>query len=231
MQTNISESLIKAIKKREQSIGNIKTELIKLWIVQGEDLLKLKTQQQCSQNELTKLTGVSKGAIYNYIRISKDKRISEWSHGAHHGGQLENFNQKQLLQLTKLDDSAFETALQAGKIVATPKDKHTVENSIAEADSDDEVIDIDVSEESLVIEEENDLLSELVDIINTPYDIGEKSGRPSISADLDDASVDRIHKLAKTTGIAQKRIVGQALVLVEMLLELDDKSKIVQKGI
>ena len=46
MQTNISESLIKAIHKRELSINNIQIETIKLWITQGRDLLQLKDQQK-----------------------------------------------------------------------------------------------------------------------------------------------------------------------------------------
>ena len=136
MQTNISESLIKTIQKRESSINNIKTEMIKHWISQGEDLLQLKVQQQCSQNDLTNLTGLSKGTVYNYIHIAKDKRVLEWLQSDHRGGQLENFNQKQLLDLTKLDDIAFETSINAGIIVTTPKDPvidaEIIENSISE---------------------------------------------------------------------------------------------------
>ena len=95
METNLTETLINTIKKREMSINNIKIDMIKQWISQGEDLLKLQKQQQCSQNDLTKITGVSKGAVHIYTHISKDPRILEWIQGAHHGGQLENFNQKQ----------------------------------------------------------------------------------------------------------------------------------------
>ncbi len=137
MQANISdESLIKTIQKRELSINNIKTEMIKHWISQGEDLLQLQVQQQCSQNKLTNLTGVSKGSVYNYIHIAKDKRVLEWLQSDHHGGQLENFNQKELLQLTKLNDSSFETSINSGVIVSTPKDQvidaEIIENSINE---------------------------------------------------------------------------------------------------
>ena len=136
MEINLYESLIDRIQQREIDIRKNKTEIIKQWIAQGEDLLQLKRQQQCSQNELTKLTGISKGSVYNYIHISKDKRVLEWLQSDHHGGQLETFNQKQLLQLTKLNDSAFEISINAGMIVTTPKNKvidaEIIESSINE---------------------------------------------------------------------------------------------------
>ncbi len=136
MQTNISESLISTIKKREFSINKIKTKMIREWISQGEDLLKLQEQMQCSQNYLTTLTDVSKGSVSIYVHISKDPRILDWIRGDHHGGQLEKFNQKELLQLTKLNDSAFEISVNTGMIVTTPKDQvidaEIIDNNINE---------------------------------------------------------------------------------------------------
>ncbi len=136
MQTNISESLISTIKKREFTINKIKTEMIREWIAQGVDLFSLQEQLQCSQNDLTKITGVSKGAVYNYIQLSKDSRIFDLLQSDHHGGQLKNFNQKKLLSLTKLDDIAFEASINAGEIIGSPKDQvidvEIIENSINE---------------------------------------------------------------------------------------------------
>lgn len=138
METTISESLIKAIQKRELSIGNIKMEIIKHWFAQGVDLSQLKVQQNCSQNDLTKLTGISRGSVHNYIHISKDRRILELLQGGHHGGRLENFNQKQLLTLTKLGDLAFETSINAGVIVVAPKDQ-AIEAEIIESSINDKI--------------------------------------------------------------------------------------------
>ncbi len=229
MQTNLSTSLISTIQERELSINSIKTELIKQWIIQGEDLLKLQVQQQCSQNELTNLTGVSKGAVYNYIHISKDRRLSEWLQGDHHGGQLENFNQKQLLQLTKLDDSAFETALQEGAIAATPKEKSTVESSLTETGGDDEAIDVDISEEPLNVEG-NNFLSELVDIACAPYKMGHKTCRPQIAVNVDDESVKRLKRLKEALSANNGEIVAQALILMERMLEFDDVHRETKAG-
>ena len=138
MEKNISESLINTIQKREVSISKSKTEMIKQWISQGEDLLQLQEQLQCSQNDLTKITGVSKGAVHIYINVFKDKRILEWIQGDHHGGQLANFNQKKLLSLTKLDNIAFEASINAGEIVGTPKDQ-MIDAEIIESSTNDKI--------------------------------------------------------------------------------------------
>lgn len=138
METNLTESLISTIQKREVSINNIKIDMIKQWISQGEDLLQLQEQLRCSQNDLTKITGVSKGAVHIYIHVFKDERILEWIQGDHHGGQLANFNQKKLLSLTKLDDIAFEASINAGEIVGTPEDQ-MIDAEIIESSTNEKI--------------------------------------------------------------------------------------------
>lgn len=144
METNISESLINTIKEREKSINNSKIEIIKQWISQGADLLKLQEQLQCSQNDLTKITGVSKGTVSIYVQFSKDPRFLDWIRGDHHSGQLENFNQKQLLQLSKLNDSAFEVSINTGVIVSAPKEQ-VIDAEIIESSTNDKTHKIEES--------------------------------------------------------------------------------------
>ena len=75
-----------------------------------------------TQNALTKLTDISKASVYNYISISKDPRILKLlDKGDHRGGQLECFNQKQLVKLTKLDDIEFEASVATGALVLVAK--------------------------------------------------------------------------------------------------------------
>ena len=113
--------LINKIKIREDTIYQTKIMTLNLWIDQGNALLDLQAQENCSQNALTKLTGISKASVYNYITLAKDKRIKSLLNGDHHGGHLECFNQKKLLKLTKLDNSAFEESIKTGTIVVTSK--------------------------------------------------------------------------------------------------------------
>ena len=114
-------SLIDIIQMREENIDATKMELLKLWIDQGSDLQKLQKKEECSQNHLTELTGISKGSIFNYIQLSKDKRILQLLDTGHHGDHLiEDLNQKKLIKLTKLDDKAFDTYLNTGSFPSVP---------------------------------------------------------------------------------------------------------------
>ena len=115
--------LIGSIQTREQYISNIRVEMIKQWYLQGQELQQLQLEQQCSQNALTGLTGISKASVYNYISISKDPRILELVYNDHRGGQLDPFNQKQLVKLTKLEDCEFEESVEAGILISANKEK------------------------------------------------------------------------------------------------------------
>ena len=113
-----ANELIDRIQNRELYISNIRVEMIKQWSLQGQELQQLQIEHQCTQNALTKLTGISKASVYNYISISKDPRILKLlDKGDHRGGQLECFNQKQLVKLTKLDDIEFEASVATGALV------------------------------------------------------------------------------------------------------------------
>ena len=113
-----ANELIDRIQNRELYISNIRVEMIKQWSLQGQELQQLQIEHQCTQNALTKLTGISKASVYNYISISKDPRILKLlDKGDHRGGQLECFNQKQLVKLTKLDDGEFEASVATGALV------------------------------------------------------------------------------------------------------------------
>ena len=108
-------TLIDFIEMREQNIDATKMELLQMWIDQGNDLRKLQSQEGCSQNHLTELTGISKGSIFNYIQLSKDERILKLLDTGHHGDHLvDDLNQKKLIKLTKLDDEAFDTYVETG---------------------------------------------------------------------------------------------------------------------
>ena len=112
-----SKTLLEEIEARENSIEHTQFMLIKLWISQGDDLMKLQEQESCSQNGLTALTGIKRSTIQVYIKLAKDIRMLAKLNSGHHGSQLEQFTQKQLLKLTKLSDDAFEASLDAGCIV------------------------------------------------------------------------------------------------------------------
>jgi len=105
--------------------------MIKQWYLQGQELQQLQIEQQCSQNALTGLTNISKASVYNYISISKDPRILELLKSDHRGGQLNPFNQKQLVKLTKLADYEFEESLEAGIIISVSKEEVVTDTAIS----------------------------------------------------------------------------------------------------
>lgn len=117
----IGDELINSIQNRERNINSIKLEMMKQWQLQGQELLQLQMERDCSQNALTELTGISKASVYNYIHIAKDIRFSELFKSDHHGGQLEHFNQKQLVKLTKLNDEDFNKSIEFGAILLPEK--------------------------------------------------------------------------------------------------------------
>lgn len=146
-------SLIDIIQMREQHIDATKMELLKMWIDQGSDLQKLQEEERCSQNHLSELTGISKGSVFNYIQLSKDKRILQLLETGHHGEHLvEDLNQKKLIKLTKLDDKAFDTFLETGSFpsLSTESNKET----IIDIDVDDETsLDEQIIEKELLIQQ------------------------------------------------------------------------------
>jgi len=115
--TNALRGLIESIKVREQNIDQLRIKMIEQYCIQGKELQKLQREKQCSKNALTELTGINKASVHNYISISNDSRISELLESGNHGYQLETFNQKQLVKLSKLDDDNFEQSIKAGRLI------------------------------------------------------------------------------------------------------------------
>ncbi len=149
-------SLVDIIEMREQNIEATKIELLQLWIDQGTDLQKLKDLKGCSQNQLTELTGISKGSIFNYIQLSKDKRILQFLDTGHHGDHLiEDLNQKKLVKLTKLDDEAFDTYLETGTYPTIPMESE--ESAVMDVVPDDNAtIDEQIEEKEAQIQQLKD---------------------------------------------------------------------------
>ncbi len=118
-----SNDLISSILNRERKITSTKLEMIRLWISQGEDFKRLQDMGY-SRNRLSEMTGLSKGLVSNYLKLSRDKRLVNFVNTTgHHGDHLEDMNQKQVLKLTKLDDKAFYNAIETGAILFETKAK------------------------------------------------------------------------------------------------------------
>ena len=62
-------------------------------------------------------------------------------------------------------------------------------------------------------------------ILLSPYEMGHKTGRPQIAVNVDDESTMRLKRLKKALPANKGEIVAQALVLMEMLLELEADRK------
>ncbi len=154
-------SLIDIIQIREENIDATKMELLKLWIDQGADLQKLKDVEGCSQNHLTELTGISKGSIFNYIQLSKDKRILQFLDTGHHGDHLiEDLNQKKLIKLTKLNDQSFNDYIKTGifPTVSIQSEESTAIDVVAE---DEATIDEQIADKELQVRQLKDEIHEL----------------------------------------------------------------------
>lgn len=149
-------SLIDIIQLRELNIDATKMELLKLWIDQGSDLQKLQDIEGCSQNHLTALTGISKGSVFNYIQLSKDKRILQLVDAGHHGDHLiEDLNQKKLVKLTKLNDEAFETYLETGTFPSLSMESD--ESEVIDVIADDEAtVDEQIKEKEIQVQQLKD---------------------------------------------------------------------------
>ena len=154
-------TLIDFIQMREQHIDATKMELLQMWIDQGVDLQKLQRQESCSQNYLTDLTGISKGSIFNYIQLSKDKRILQLLDTGHHGDHLvDDLNQKKLIKLTKLNDEAFDTYLETGifPAVSVASDASEVIDVIAD---DEATVDEQIQEKEMQVRQLREEIYEL----------------------------------------------------------------------
>ena len=154
-------TLIDFIQMREQNIDASKMELLQMWVDQGVDLQKLQKSEGCSQNYLTDLTGISKGSIFNYIQLSKDKRILQLINTGHHGDHFaEDLNQKKLVKLTKLNDKAFDAYLETGTFPSVSVASNASE--VIDIVTDDEAtVDEQIEEKEMQVRQLKDEISEL----------------------------------------------------------------------
>ena len=99
----------------------------------------------------------------------------------------------------------------AKEITAYLKEKYT-ENTI-----DAELIEDDPEET------ETDTAMFLVDVIDNPYEMGSKTGRPQVSVTVDDVTVSRLNQLREHFNISKASVVAQALLLLEKTVELQSQ--------
>lgn len=123
---SVEAEAVRDIKKREKKITTLGKSLVTLWIEQGKEILEFIAITEVSQRIASELLGVKRTSLNTYCTIASDPRmLNEDFQEA-----LENFSQKDLIKLTKIDDEElFDQALEAGEI---PKS---------------EVIDVEVDED------------------------------------------------------------------------------------
>jgi len=121
---------IKAIKARQKKIENAGNTLVGLWYEQGKELMELQSVLECSQNALVKHTGLGRSAMKAYMGIAEDPRLGEEGISK----QLGQFNQKQLVQLGKLDEDEFNDALETGALPAN-KEPSNIKEPKAKAEA------------------------------------------------------------------------------------------------
>ncbi len=70
---------------------------------------------------------------------------------------------------------------------------------------------------------ETDTAMFLVDVIDNPYEMGSKTGRPQVSVAVDDITVSRLNQLREHFNIPKASVVAQALLLLEKTVELQSQ--------
>ncbi len=145
-QANSVEAVaVKDIKKREKKITTLGQSLVSLWIEQGKEINEFIAITEVSQRTASELLGVKRTALNTYCTIASDPRMLNEDFQE----QLENFSQKDLIKLTKIDDEAiFDEALETGEI---PKE---------------DVIDVEVDESGDATPVDNTWAKELHKIID-----------------------------------------------------------------
>ena len=135
---NKAHQIIKKIQYQYADIKQAEVNVLYKWIDLGQILQELQKIEGCSQNDLTKLTGISKGCVSNYINLYSDPRVANLLRNtAHHGEQhLENITQKKLVKATKLNDDDFNKFAETGVIPSVQK--------ASRESKEEEVIDIEI---------------------------------------------------------------------------------------
>ncbi len=68
------ETLIQQIQNRDIKVQLSQRELVRLWMMQGLDMLKLHNEYNHTQATISVLTGVSQAQISLYISLASDAR-------------------------------------------------------------------------------------------------------------------------------------------------------------
>ena len=110
---SVEAECLKDIKARERKIDKAQRSLVGLWIAQGKELLEFMAITEVSQRLAAELTGVKRTMVNTYCTIASDPRMLNEDFQ----DQLEQFSQKELIKLSKLDDEeAFDKALETGEM-------------------------------------------------------------------------------------------------------------------
>jgi len=110
---SVEAGIIKDVKGREKRIIKVGKSLVSLWLEQGKEINEFIAITEVSMRVASELLGVKRTALNTYCTIAKDPRMLN----PEFTDQLENFTQKELIQLTKLDDEeAFDKALEDGHL-------------------------------------------------------------------------------------------------------------------
>lgn len=72
-------------------------------------------------------------------------------------------------------------------------------------------------------ETKTDTTMVLVDVMDNPYKMGPKTGRPQVSVVVDDITVSRLSQLREHFNISKASVVAQALLLLEKTVELQSQ--------
>ena len=122
-----ADDLISQIQKRDIKVQLSQRELVKLWISQGVDMLKLNEEYHYTQEQISDITGVSQAQISLYITFASDRRlvfsIIATDKNTKH---LERFNQKELKKLTTLNDIDFNTTIESGVFPKSAKEDKSI---------------------------------------------------------------------------------------------------------
>lgn len=115
---SVENVTLKDIKARERKIDKAQRSLVALWIAQGKELNEFIAITGVSQRLAAELTGVKRTMVNTYCTIAADPRmLNEDFQDA-----LEQFSQKELIALSKLDDEeAFDKALEDGELPKADK--------------------------------------------------------------------------------------------------------------
>ena len=115
---SVENEMVKDIKARERKIDKTGRSLVGLWLAQGKELNEFMAITEVSQRLAADLLGLKRSAVNAYSRMASNPlMLADESQEA-----LEQFSQKELMQLAKLDDvEAFDKALEDGELPKTDK--------------------------------------------------------------------------------------------------------------